>query len=558
MNNSKTRQKLGKRQEGARASGSRRGLALVLILGVTVMAGCERGPDALQKAFDAIGGKDALVELRGFSYESSGERFEPAEGLTPERDPIKASSFTLSLLCDVENDRVSFDWQRQIFDPLRGELAYRDVLDGAAGYQTGNDSVFNPPGTSSDRALVSERIGAIRREFRLLNPQLYLRTLARDENAGTIKADVELDGRAHHVIEVSDDVQSVELFVDAASGRLSKLQTLQHDHIWGDVSTEVTYNDWSAPEGSSLMLPHHVELAIAGKTLRIDTRTDVVINPDFRADAFGLPDEPRTEVDEATAKRGGVSSQYVARWHALGLPFGDQDQTSVTATATAGDPDVQHLTGGTHHSLAINVGEGIIVVEPPLNEARSRAVLNKLDELWPGVPVTHLILTHHHFDHMGGIRTYAAAGATIVTSELNSSYVEKALGSSHTLNPDELAEVVSPEWRIDAVPADGEFSLEEGGRSVKARHIPSVHNEDMLVVYLPELRLIFESDVYVNPGGFPAHQPLPAPFADWARGLRDGLATLDWEIEWIAGGHGGVAPFADLLSHFESLERTPS
>ena len=92
MNNSKTRQKLGKRQDGARARGSRRGLALVLILGVTATAGCGRGPDALQKAFDAVGGKEALVELRGFRYESSGERFEPAEGLTPERDPIKASS----------------------------------------------------------------------------------------------------------------------------------------------------------------------------------------------------------------------------------------------------------------------------------------------------------------------------------------------------------------------------------------------------------------------------------------------------------------------------------
>ena len=82
-------------------------------------------------------------------------------------------------------------------------------------------------------------------------------------------------------------------------------------------------------------------------------------------------------------------------------------------------------------------------------------------------------------------------------------------------------------------------------------------NEDMLVIYLPKLRLIFESDIYVNPGGFPVHQPLPAPFAEWARGLRDGLAMLDWEIEWIAGGHGGVAPFADLASHFER-ERTPS
>ena len=153
---------------------------------------------------------------------------------------------------------------------------------------------------------------------------------------------------------------------------------------------------------------------------------------------------------------------------------------------------------------------------------------------------------------MGGIRTYAAAGVTIVTSELNSAFVEEALASSHALVPDQLSDVASPAWRIEAVPADGEFSLGEGGRSVKARHVPTIHNEDMLVVYLPEVQLLFESDIYIAPGVFPPHQPLPAPFRDWAQGLRDGLAPLDWKIEWLAGGHGGVVPFTDLHSHFES------
>ena len=551
MNYIKTRQELSQRQDGDPARGLLRVFALVLTLCVMATGGCQRGPDPLQKAFDAIGGKDALLQLRGFSYASSGERFETGQGLNPGAGPIRASAFDLLVLYDVGNDRLSFDWRRQIFDPPRGTLAYKDVIDGDLGYQTGNYSVFNPPDASTNRALPSEHIAAGRREFRLLNPLLYLRTAAMTESAATIKADVEHDGRTYHVIEVADPVYPVKLIVDTESGRVVMLKTLQNDYIWGDVEIEVSYGDWSSPEGSSLQFPHRVDLALSGQTLLTESRTDVVLNPEFAADAFALPEEPRTQVDAAAAQRGALSAQYHTRWHAIGIPA-DQNQTVVTATAVAGDSEVQHLTGGTHHSLAIRLGDGIVVIEPPLNEARSKAVLAKVKELWPGLPVTHLILTHHHYDHMGGIRTYAAIGATIVTSERNSSYVEEALRSSHTLVPDELARVESPEWRIEAVPADGEFSLEGGGRSVKARHIPSVHNEDMLVIYLPELRLIFESDIYVMPGGFPAHQPLPAPFAEWARGLRDGLAALDWEIEWIAGGHGGVAPFTDLLSHFEN------
>ena len=522
--------------------------ALILVLCLTVTGGCQEGPDPLAKAFNAMGGRDALLELRGFSYESEGDRFESGQGLNPTADPIKASSFTLTLLCDIANDALSLDWQRHIFDPLRGEIAYRDILNGGVGYQTGNDSVFNPPGATSDRALTSDRIAAVRREFRLLNPQLYLRAAAESKEVATVKADVKLGERVHHVIEVADVVEPVELFVDAATGRVSKLETVQNDHIWGDVATEVSYGGWSTPPGGRLMFPHQAELSIAGTTIRTARRRNVLVNPDFSANAFALPEEPRTQIDPAAAERGGLNSQYLTRWHALGVPNGDKDQTVVVATALAGDPSVQHLTGGFHHSLAVKLDDGLVIVEPPLNAARSRAVLKKIDELWPGVPVSHLILTHHHFDHMGGIRTYAAAGATIVTSELNSAYVEAALTSSHTLASDGLAGVASPKWRIEKVAAEGEFSLDKGGRSVRARHAPTIHSEDMLVIYVSPARALFVSDLYM-PGVFPSNQPVPAPFGAWTQGLREGLAPLEWRIEWIAGGHGSVAPFTDLRSH---------
>ncbi len=154
--------------------------------------------------------------------------------------------------------------------------------------------------------------------------------------------------------------------------------------------TEVSYGDWSSPEGSALQFPQSVELAVAGQALHTASRSNVTANPDFPADAFALPDEPRTQVDPAAAERGGLTAEYHARWNALGAPF-DQDQTSVTATAVASEPEIQHLTGAFHHSLAIKLGDAIVVVEPPLNEARSKAVLAKLEGLWPGIPVSHTV-----------------------------------------------------------------------------------------------------------------------------------------------------------------------
>ena len=316
MNGNRTLTELNPAEQRDPARSSFLGMALILVLCLTVTGGCQQA-DPLAKAFNAMGGRAALLEFRGFSYESEGDRFEPGQGLNPTADPIKASSFTLALLYDVDNDALSLDWQRQIFDPLRGEIAYRDILNGDVGYQTGNDSVFNPPGVTSDRALTSERIAAVRREFRLLNPLLYLRAAAESKDVATVKADVELGGRVHHVIEVADVVEPVELFVDAATGRVSKLGTVQNDHIWGDVATEVSYGGWSTPPGGRLMFPHQVELSIAGKTIRTARRGNVVVNPDFPANAFALPEEPRTQTDPAAAERGDLTSQYLTRWHAL-------------------------------------------------------------------------------------------------------------------------------------------------------------------------------------------------------------------------------------------------
>ena len=64
-----------------------------------------------------------------------------------------------------------------------------------------------------------------------------------------------------------------------------------------------------------------------------------------------------------------------------------------------------------------------------------------------------------------------------------------------------------------------------------------------------ETRLLFVSDIYF-PAVFPVGQPLPEPFGEWSRGVRESLPTFDWEVEWIAGGHGGIDSIADFRSHF--------
>ena len=46
-------------------------------------------------------------------------------------------------------------------------------------------------------------------------------------------------------------------------------------------------------------------------------------------------------------------------------------------------PGVLFVTGTTHNSVVVDQAGGLIVVEAPLNEPRSEAVLAKIRELFP-------------------------------------------------------------------------------------------------------------------------------------------------------------------------------
>ena len=100
---------------------------------------------------------------------------------------------------------------------------------------------------------------------------------------------------------------------------------------------------------------------------------------------------------------------------------------------------VYYVKGGSHHSVAIDQRDHIVVVEAPQNEARSAAVIAKVKETIPNKPIRYVINTHHHFDHSGGLRTYVDEGATVVTHALNKPYYERAWAAPRTINPDKLA-----------------------------------------------------------------------------------------------------------------------
>lgn len=483
--------------------------AVLTALLLAAVSGLASAQQIVQDAAAAMGGSARILAVKSLIIEGSGTQYNLGQDLVP---GASGETFTVTgykRIIDFTGGRARTELTRKPnFTYFQGPVPQKQIngLDGSIGYNVAAN------GTSTRVALpvVKERLAEL-----LQHPLNALRA-ALDPKA--MLSNPRTQDKQSLIDVKTPDGQTFTLSVDSATKLPSQVSTLADNTVLGDVAVSTQFSGYQNAGG--LKLPTR----LISKTGDFTTAVMQVTNQSIDADTGDLA---APTIAPATAA-------------APATPAPPPPQAVVVEEVGHG---IWFLSGGSHHSVLVEFKDHLLLIEAPLNDARALAVIAKARELRPGKPLTHVVNTHHHFDHSGGIRAAISEDLTIITHQANAAFYADIAQRTHTLVLDALARNPKP-LKIETVNSDQVIT--DGTMTVNLYPIVSEHSRSMLVAYFPGERLLVEADLY-TPGN--AIQMFAGRF------LED-LKQRNLNIDRIVPLHGKIAPYEQFVKEATAVPGT--
>lgn len=302
---------------------------------------------------------------------------------------------------------------------------------------------------------------------------------------------------AHNKLTLKTEAgPEITLYIDQKTGLISKVSRPTSNF------GELTYAFSNYKVSQGVTFAGDLQVNIAGDPLIISVSRGIDINSSLEA-AFTAP----LNFD----KRGETldTSKMSVRTLAKNVYFAGQNHT---------------------FSLFFDAGEYFFAVGGNAGLKQRFAAVKKKTGV--DKPLKYQIVTHHHSDHLRGMNDAAELGANFITVAEHSASVQASLHKK--VNADRLLFV------------DKKAKYANG--RVEIYDISSTHSEHNLLVYLPNIKLMFTAD------HFSTDLKTDLPNADKGTViLRKAIQDLQLDVETFLGAHGArILTNADLQAVADS------
>jgi glyoxylase-like metal-dependent hydrolase (beta-lactamase superfamily II) len=176
---------------------------------------------------------------------------------------------------------------------------------------------------------------------------------------------------------------------------------------------------------------------------------------------------------------------------------------------------VYWITEGIYQMMFLTTGEGVIVVDAPLTigDKILLAIADVTDE-----PITHVIYSHSHIDHIGAAHLYPD-DAVIIAQEETAAQLERA---------------ADPNRPLPTVTFDESYELAVGSQTLQLDYPGNNHEPGNIIIYAPEQQVLMMVDV-IFPGWMPWRRLAVSEGIPGYFNAVDRILEYDWDV--MVAGH---------------------
>ena len=481
---------------------------LIWLFVVTVaVGGCEQLSPEMQLIHDAavaLGGVEAVEQVATLRIEGSGNNFRLGQNPTPNAPLPRAAVESYIVEADLRNHRMRWEMASANFAGRVNSAV--TAMDAGVAFNVGQNGA-----TRAGARVAKERHA----EFYHHPLTLLQSALAEAEEgmAATTVGNLRQEAGNDVVDVTTADGSELTVHFDAESRQVVRIASMAYHSNLGDVETATAFRDYA--DAGGLILPGAI-------TRTIDRQPVTFLRVRHTVDA---------DIGDLAAPADVASAPEPA-----------PPAANVTDEELA--DGVWLLAGQSHHSVLVELPESAVLVEAPQHDTRTLAAIARARELVPDKPLSHVVNTHHHFDHSGGIRAAVAEGLTVITHDTNRALFEELTSRPHTLAADHLAQQPA-ELMLETVADDDTLELGDGRRTMQVfRMGDNPHADGTLVVYLPAERMLIQADMFI-PG-------VGGEFADTAAALLQAIEDRNLRVNRLVPIHGAVLPLSALEEAVEA------